>query len=981
MDIRMPSAEERAAWLKAGEDLLRTDTAFLQHLRDIDISVLRHLVHSDVADKSQMQMRELLRLNGSFHTLWEYTDDQCKRLQKLLHQGDLQSSQHVFPLSHMKSIQELYIQYFSSFTNFVVIRGFDYISKKMSNYWKENISSLKKLVSKTQKSESSVSICLFRIMHECFREQINQYTFTLALLSKDAPEIAGNEQLNETLEGMMDLKIYISQVLDEAALTRDLWKSLGQKLTDILCRPERRLREDSKNIPIALSTERFGHNRILLCDDILIHLQGSDIRCYDLTTVWTEVITKENSDMQYENIILLLKICRNLLKVITPEEQLTFHTPEPHHQVVWHWKVKQAVRQCLLRSRDFPLWGKGSKGQSPADAPACRFSTYTFKNEGKFKNAIYEGDWNQGKPHGKGTMKWEDGRNYTGDFENGLEHGFGVFLVPLLDAGYDCYKCHWNQGKKQRYGICEYSTKTVYRGYFKDDVRHGFGILESCRGESNSFRYVGNWMNDKRHGYGVLESMERGELYIGMWQDDQREGCGIVVTQSGLCYEGVFQQNKLTGKGILLSEDNSLYEGEFTEDLQVKGKGKMTFSDGTTIEGTFSNTFGNGLQVQGFMTTTSNSDLSDEAAHLQLGVRGLPVLERWPGIFDPYVEYLHSGAPDAIEEAYLGFHVENGRSLRSKILERPASLGNISYVTCSRKPEESHVKKSDFLKDLKQQQNLEQLQQYLEKSLQSSTHLLGKLLQTLVLVFQVSYSGIGANKHLLTMAQDEMKNYAEKIAQIIRDCVPQLFPQNSKDEESRMEMSMCSAVLNLMLPAFYPELSMLYMLYHDKDNGLYWQGILHLGLLSETKLLEFLDVQKHLWPLKDLQLTSKQRYSLVHDQCFISAIECVQKISTTVDPRRKLDTLFRTVDEIERTVSAVLMRDYKLPVDDLLPLLIYVVSRARIQHLGAELHYVRDMVGAGLEGGITDFLLTALESCYLHIQKQELRRGRFLDFI
>lgn len=51
--------------------------------------------------------------------------------------------------------------------------------------------------------------------------------------------------------------------------------------------------------------------------------------------------------------------------------------------------------------------------------------------------------------------------------------------------------------------------------------------------------------------------------------------------------------------------------------------------------------------------------------------------------------------------------------------------------------------------------------------------------------------------------------------------------------------------------------------------------------------------------------------------------------STTVDPREKLEVLEKTYGEIESTVSRVLGREHKLPMDDLLPLLIYVVSRAR----------------------------------------------------
>nr|XP_023663230.1 ALS2 C-terminal-like protein isoform X1 [Paramormyrops kingsleyae]XP_023663231.1 ALS2 C-terminal-like protein isoform X1 [Paramormyrops kingsleyae] len=960
----MSLVQMKDKWIKVGQDLVKTDKAFLEYLSDVNVTVLQHLLnHNAVEGKRQMQMTQLLQLSEKFQALWDYTEVKCKQLQTLTGQGNVQSSRDVYIIEQMESIQQLYTEYFSSFTNFVVVGGFDYIGKKTSTYWKENKVNLWRFIN-AQKCESSVSLNLYRILHERLREQISHYTRILTLLTEDDRQIVGDEGLDGSLRGFMDLKSYISQVLDEATLTKDLWKSLGQKLTDILCTPERRLQEDSKNAPISLSAGRFGHDRILLCNDALIHLQGSDVRYYDLSTLWIEPIDMDISESKS-------------LKVITPEDQLIFHTLEPHNRVMWYWKLNQAVRQCLAKKRDFPLWGKGNKGQRPANPPNCRFTTYTFKNEGRLKNAIYEGDWKQGKPHGKGTLKWEDERNYTGDFINGLEHGFGVYLVSQAE-GYNCYKCHWIEGKKQRYGMCEYSTNTIYRGYFKGDLRHGFGILESNRGESSLIRYVGHWENDRKHGYGIMETADSGDRYIGMWKDDQRDGRGIMVTQSGLCYEGNFQGGKLIGKGVLLSEDNSLYEGEFTEDLQLRGKGKMTFPDGITIEGTFSSTFGNGLQANGVMNTSNNTEMSYAATHLQLGQDFL-VLGQWPGVFTPFIEYLRSDCTEKMEEAFLGFHTESSRSLRKVGSE---GLGGDSqsdeHHSCSRR---EAVTNAEFLKELRLQQSKDQLQQYLEKSLQSLRHPLGKLLQTQTLVFQAAYSGPGANKHLLEMAQKEVKYHAEKIQEIIMDYVPQLFNKSSEPvESSETEMDFCSLVLPVILPEFYPDLSMLYMLYHAEDNACYRQGILHLNLLSDTKLMEFLDVQRHLWPLKDLHLTSNQRYSLVHDQCFLSAIECVQKISTTADPQEKLDNLFHTVDEIERTVNRILCREYKLPLDDLLPLLIYVISRARIQHLGSELHFIRDMMTPQMQGGMVDFLLTAFESCYEHMQKEEIRQGRFTNF-
>lgn len=49
------------------------------------------------------------------------------------------------------------------------------------------------------------------------------------------------------------------------------------------------------------------------------------------------------------------------------------------------------------------------------------------------------------------------------------------------------------------------------------------------------------------------------------------------------------------------------------------------------------------------------------------------------------------------------------------------------------------------------------------QALSSSQHPLGKLLLTLMLTFQATYSGIGANRHLQEMAQEEVKQHAREL--------------------------------------------------------------------------------------------------------------------------------------------------------------------------------------------------------------------------
>uniref|UniRef100_A0A8B9PK31 ALS2 C-terminal like n=1 Tax=Apteryx owenii TaxID=8824 RepID=A0A8B9PK31_APTOW len=826
--------------------------------------------------KGKDNFKLLLLLNDRFQALWNFTEENYRILKQKCSTSE-------------------------SFLNLCLNL------RSCSEAWKHHKTVLKQFLTDFT-SETSMSLALYTVLHKPIRDHVEQYILLLTKLNEALKESGGPAQ--------RCLKAICSPSLP-------LWFPLQ----DMLCVPERRLLEDSRNLPISASTNRS--DRILLFDDVLVLIQGNSFQSFDLKLVWVDKNCREKS------------------------------APG----AVWQWKLNQAIRQALKGKRDFPLWGKTGEGTEP---PSCRFFTYVFRLEGKFKNATYEGEWHWGKPHGKGTLKWRDGRNHVGDFKEGLEHGFGICLVPRRSEDrYDCYKCHWYEGKMRGYGICEYGNEMVYKGYFKDDLRQGFGILENPSAD-HPFKYTGQWENDKKNGYGVWDDKDRGERYIGMWHDDHKHGQGIVVTQSGVCYQRTFHAGRMVGSGILLLEDDSVYEGNFMEDLTFVGKGKLSFANGFVLEGTFTNKLGQGLQTQGILNT-SNEQLDDRITKAQLGLEEFPVEERWKGIYDQFLEFIHSGCKEETEESFTGFHIQTSKELRK----------SQEYLFCQRGTEDVSWKMEDILEELVQHQELKSLQPYLDKALKSSLHPLGKLLKALMIAFQATYSGIGANRHLLTMAQEEVKYYAKKIWEFYQGLLHLVLeqkgqlPTKSVDGETN-DQKACSIVLPLILPCFYPELFMLYMLYHEREDDLYCQGIVDLSLFPDIKLLEFLDVQKHLWPLKDLTLTTNQVRNTVQWKHLLHG--CFHTDSTTVDPREKLVILQKTYEEIESTVSRVVEKDYKLPMDDLLPLLMYVVSRAKIQHLGAEIHLIRDLMDPTNQGGLYDFLLTALESCYEHIQRMRLHQ-------
>ncbi|XP_048366874.1 ALS2 C-terminal-like protein isoform X2 [Sphaerodactylus townsendi] len=917
--------------------LLRTEETFSAYLARINSVILTPLLQSGSFENLDL----FLRLNEHFHLLWDLTEESCRTLKQSFGSPECISVQDFYLIWKADLFLDRYIQYFSTFASFAVVQGFEHAARIKSEVWKSHKPALQQFLADFS-LDASVAVALHMVLHKPFRDQLQQYTLILSKLQGSPGQCPENETISYASNKFAKLESFVRQVLDEAGLTRGLWKSLGHKFTDVLRIPERRLLEDSQNLAVLSSTGRS--DRVLLFNDILVLIQGSSFQSFDLRLVWVEAAGRDAG--------------KCAVRIITPEEEFFLLAKDAKAQAVWQWKVNQAVRQALNGKRDFPLWCGDGEGSDPL---SCRHFSFTFRAEGKLKNAAYEGEWCLGKPHGKGTLMWPNGRNYVGDFKEGLEHGFGICLIPCASGDcYDCYKCHWQEGKMSGYGICEYGNEMVYKGYFKDNLRHGFGILENPSSAKGPFKYTGHWENGKRSGYGIWDDHERSERYIGMWHEDQRHGPGIVVTQSGGCYQRMFHMDKM-GSGILLLEDNSVYEGNFTPDLTFIGKGKLTFPNGFTLEGSFANTSSQGLQTQGILNTAGEQQ-DEQMCKLQLGQKEFPVEMRWEGLFSQFQEFIHSGCHRDTEEAFMGFHVQTSKELRK----------SQEYLFCQRENEEVPVK-VDILEELTAHQDQGTLQNYLEQAFQNSLHPLGKLLKMLSLAFQATYSTTGASRHLLTMAQEEVKHYAEKIWEFylgLRRLALERKGGPCPEDPENSELNGPNAILPLILPCFYPDLFMLYMLYHEKEDDLYCQGVVELSQESDVKLLEFLDVRKHFWPLKDLTLTKHQRRSLVKDRCFLSATDCLRNLITTVDPREKLDILQKTYDEIAKTISRLLGEEFNPSMDDLLPLLMYVVTRARIQRLGAELHLIRDLMDPTSSGGMHDFLLTALESCYALIQKE-----------
>ena len=76
--------------------------------------------------------------------------------------------------------------------------------------------------------------------------------------------------------------------------------------------------------------------------------------------------------------------------------------------------------------------------------------------------------WVNNKMYGKGVLKWGDGREYTGDFENDKRHGDGKFK--------------WKDGR-------------IYIGQWRDGKQNGIGVFQN---EEGGKERKGEWAQGKR---------------------------------------------------------------------------------------------------------------------------------------------------------------------------------------------------------------------------------------------------------------------------------------------------------------------------------------------------------------------------------------------------------------------------------------------------------------------------------------------------
>uniref|UniRef100_A0A8C7QMR0 Alsin Rho guanine nucleotide exchange factor ALS2 n=1 Tax=Oncorhynchus mykiss TaxID=8022 RepID=A0A8C7QMR0_ONCMY len=916
-------------------ELAAAERKFYCKLSSVKNHILRPLLDLALGPASTVLLQSLARCYSRLcHLTGQHSASLTANLRR---RRDVKS---LVMLEHASIFLDTYNEYCCSVGNFLVMGGFQALAKPSLEFFGKCPELLQRLAESSEENIplSDLLVALFylpmRHLHEYGR-------LLLKLGTCFEVNSVDYQKLQDGCSKFEALALHLKRRRKEAEYTYHFWKSFPGKMTDSLRKPPRRLICESSNKALTLQNSgRFSVNWFILFNDALVHAQFSTHHVFPLATLWAK----------------------------------------------WLRSINQAVDQAMSGAGQ-----SGSGAGQRAEPPISRTACYTFYKDSRLKEATYEGRWLAGKPNGRGTVKWLDGRIYTGTFKNGLEDGFGDYVMPSKTLNLnDHYQGHWKEGKMHGIGTYKYATGELYEGSFQDNMRHGHGMLRSGTLNSSSPSvFIGQWVHDKKTGYGVFDDITRGEKYMGMWQDDQRQGTGIIVTQFGLYYEGAFNNNKMQGTGVLLSEDNTTYEGEFSEDWTLNGKGVLTMANGDYFEGTFTGEWGSGLKVTGSFFKPNLYDSDGDKARLgRLAVRPE---EKWRAVFEECWMRLGCEAPGQGENqrAWENIAVALTTSRRQ---HRDCPEMNLS---------QSHNRTLESLEFNPQQhvgpvtmEKYDRIRHYLIKACDTPLHPLGRLMETLVAVYRMTYVGVGANRRLLLQAVNEIMSYLARIFQLVRFLFPDLpeeggvipepssDPQDKKDSncaDTQLEspkpgrvVSSSSLLLPVLLPLLYPPLFTLYALEKEREDDVYWECVLRLNKQPDMALLAFLGVQHKFWPVSVPVLGERTEVvSSTKDACFASATETLQQISTTFTPSDKLQVIQLTFEEITKEVVSSLEDSFLWSMDDLFPVFLYVVLRARIRNLGSEVSLIEDLMDPCVQHGEHGIMFTTLKACYYQIQHEK----------
>jgi hypothetical protein len=191
---------------------------------------------------------------------------------------------------------------------------------------------------------------------------------------------------------------------------------------------------------------------------------------------------------------------------------------------------------------------------------------------------IYDGEFRNGLPNGRGIFLYGNDMRYDGTVRDGLPHGTGLFRYRWEDRAFRYYGqvvdgfpsgrgsfVHANNCEVHRGS--EYCNR--YDGQFRSGLPHGRGTFTyaSCAvigGQVRCKRWSGQFFRGQPNGAGTL-TFANGDRCQGVFNDLTLSGRGNCNYANGNRYSGELRDGRPHGIGTMRYADGRIYNGEFRE--------------------------------------------------------------------------------------------------------------------------------------------------------------------------------------------------------------------------------------------------------------------------------------------------------------------------------------------------------------------------------------------------------------------------------
>ena len=364
-------------------------------------------------------------------------------------------------------------------------------------------------------------------------------------------------------------------------LGRTLWKKwIGYHRLSLV---ETKMRCSWYALPSSITSRARARLGQSLCHRVL----GSYARSYLYDTALSRMLVVDapapDSDESFQGSTLSINICiLNYCFLIKNGDPVRFLS---------------AAFMILLSGHAFAHEVSSSSASTASNPIASHF---TGRGTERAQDGIYEGDFVNGKRHGKGVFTRNDGTRYEGGFTDNLMSGYGKISYSN-GARFEGEALNGNL----KQGVLRFADGVRYEGQFVNNLRDGQGTQI----EPDGSRYEGTFRTGRFDGVGIL-TYGQGTKYQGMFAAGKLHGLGTLTWSGGSKFEGKFQHGARTGWGTLVTADGRQFTGEYLNGNLVSPATNAN-AQAATANGSSDNSFLIGLigaAVSGFAEGRARAD-------------------------------------------------------------------------------------------------------------------------------------------------------------------------------------------------------------------------------------------------------------------------------------------------------------------------------------------------------------------------------------